>query len=270
MGLFDKKECSVCGKQIGMLGNRKLEDGNLCKDCASKLSPFFTGRRRSTVADIKEQLAYREENKRNLSSLMPTLTINGEKNVYIDEAKGKFVVTSSSNWRDANPDIIDYSMVYKAEVNVEEDKEERMDKDADGKEVSFDPPQYDFSYTFKVKFLVNHPFFDDFEFKLNKETIDSPESELFKAYEDKARLLLRTITGTPLMINHEPFEYLPPEEVLPEGYWRCECGTLNNTKFCTNCGKERPSASGAVKFCPNCGTELNGAKFCPNCGTKIG
>lgn len=26
--LFDKKECSVCGNEIGLLGNRKLEDAN--------------------------------------------------------------------------------------------------------------------------------------------------------------------------------------------------------------------------------------------------
>lgn len=38
MGLFDKKYCDVCGERIGLLGNRKLEDGNLCKDCARKLS----------------------------------------------------------------------------------------------------------------------------------------------------------------------------------------------------------------------------------------
>ena len=34
MGLFDKKYCDVCGEKIGLLGNRKLEDGNLCKECA--------------------------------------------------------------------------------------------------------------------------------------------------------------------------------------------------------------------------------------------
>ena len=47
--LFDKKECDICGGEIGMLGNRKLSDGNLCKQCASKLSPFMTDRRQSTV-----------------------------------------------------------------------------------------------------------------------------------------------------------------------------------------------------------------------------
>ena len=44
MGLFDKKYCDICGEKIGLLGNRKLEDGNLCKNCAAKLSPFFSER----------------------------------------------------------------------------------------------------------------------------------------------------------------------------------------------------------------------------------
>lgn len=26
MGLFDKKECSICGAKIGLLGNKKLYD----------------------------------------------------------------------------------------------------------------------------------------------------------------------------------------------------------------------------------------------------
>ena len=64
MGLFDKKICNICGEKIGLLGNRKLDDGNLCKDCAKKLSPWFEERRHSTVEDIKRQLEYREKNKK--------------------------------------------------------------------------------------------------------------------------------------------------------------------------------------------------------------
>ena len=55
-----KKYCDICGEKIGLLGNRKLEDGNLCKDCARKLSPFFSERRNSTVEDIKRQPGYKE------------------------------------------------------------------------------------------------------------------------------------------------------------------------------------------------------------------
>ena len=63
MGLFDKKYCDICKNKIGLLGNRKLENGNLCKDCAAKLSPWFSDRRNSTVEEIRQQLDYREENK---------------------------------------------------------------------------------------------------------------------------------------------------------------------------------------------------------------
>ena len=58
MGLFDKKYCDICGQKIGFFGNRKLENGTLCKDCEKKLSPFFSERRNSTVEDIRRQLAY--------------------------------------------------------------------------------------------------------------------------------------------------------------------------------------------------------------------
>ena len=69
MGFFDKKYCDVCGEKIGLLGNRKLENGNLCKDCAAKLSPFFSERKSSTVEEIKEQLAYREEKQKRAGTL---------------------------------------------------------------------------------------------------------------------------------------------------------------------------------------------------------
>ena len=74
-GLFDKKICAICGGEIGLLGNRKLEDGNCCKNCAAKLSPWFDERRHSTVEQIKEQLAYREENLKAVENFHTTRTI---------------------------------------------------------------------------------------------------------------------------------------------------------------------------------------------------
>ena len=60
--LFEKKVCSVCDGEIGLLGNRKLEDGNLCKECAKKLSRWFDDRRHSTVEQIKAVLPARWHN----------------------------------------------------------------------------------------------------------------------------------------------------------------------------------------------------------------
>ena len=53
MGLFDrfkKQDCEICGKEVGMFGYKKLEDGEICKDCVKLLSPWFEDRRHATVA----------------------------------------------------------------------------------------------------------------------------------------------------------------------------------------------------------------------------
>lgn len=93
MGLFDKKYCDICGEKIGLLGNRKLDDGNLCKECAKKLSPWFEERRHSTVEDIKQQLEYREANKEKVQNFRITRRITTKKyTVFLDETQGNFTI----------------------------------------------------------------------------------------------------------------------------------------------------------------------------------
>ena len=111
MGLFDKKSCAICGKEIGLLGAVKLEDGTICKSCSGKLSPFFTGRKKTSVKDIEQQLAYREKNKVHLRTFNPDVIIGDETKVYIESGSGKFVISKASNWRDQNPDLITRDMV---------------------------------------------------------------------------------------------------------------------------------------------------------------
>ena len=124
MGLFDKKYCDVCGEKIGLLGNRKLEDGNLCKDCAAKLSPFFSERKFSTVEEIKQQLAYREENQRQIASFRATRIMGDRMKVMVDELGKRFVVTSSSDILKANPDIIPLSDVISCNLDLQVDDTE--------------------------------------------------------------------------------------------------------------------------------------------------
>ena len=167
MGLFDKKFCDICGGKIGLLGNRKLEDGNLCKNCAAKLSPFFSDRRRSTVADIRDQLAYREDNKAAVAAFHTTRTLGRNTKVLLDEDARKFMVTSERNLMEANPDVLDYSMVTGCQLDVDEGRDELKHADKDGKQVSFIPPRYEYYYDFNVNIYVNHPYFDNIHIRLN-------------------------------------------------------------------------------------------------------
>ena len=95
MGLFDKKFCDFCGKKIGLLGNKKLEDGNMCRECASRLSPWFSERRHSTKADIQAQLDYREENREAVAAFHATRTIGEYYKLLVDEEQKKFMVTTA-------------------------------------------------------------------------------------------------------------------------------------------------------------------------------
>ena len=122
MGLFDKKYCDICGEKIGLLGNRKLENGNLCKNCAKKLSPWFSDRRSSTVEEIKAQLAYREENRQKVAAFHTTRTLGMNTKVLLDEDAGKFMVTRARDLQEANPDVLDFADVTGCNLDIDESR----------------------------------------------------------------------------------------------------------------------------------------------------
>lgn len=172
MGLFDKKYCDICGEKIGLFGNRKLQNGNLCKNCAAKLSPWFSERRQSTVEEIKEQLDYREENRNAVAAFHTTRALGDNTKVLLDEDAGKFMVTSARNLIEANPDVLDFSQVTGCRVDVDESRSELKRKDSEGNEVSYNPPRYEYSYDFFIIISVNHPYFDEMRFKLNSSSVE--------------------------------------------------------------------------------------------------
>ena len=178
--LFEKKECSVCGSEIGLLGNRKLEDGNLCKDCAAKLSPWFSDRRQSTVEEIKQQLSYREANREKVSSFRTTRTLGEFIKVLLDEDAGLFMVTSAKNLEDANPDVLSFSDVTGCKLDIDERKTEIEYRDKDGERQSFNPRRYAYSYDFYIVINVNNPYFNEIRFQLNSETVDNDEETLLE------------------------------------------------------------------------------------------
>ena len=172
MGLFGKKKiCSICGGEIKLLGNRKLEDGNMCKNCASKLSPWFSDRRRSTVDSIKEQLEYRERNQEAVENFRATSVIGQRYKVVLDEDAGKFMVARTRDYVKENPDVIDFKDVTGVEIDIDEDRDEITREDSQGRDVSYNPPRYNYSYDFNVIIRVNNPYFDVIKFQINDSSV---------------------------------------------------------------------------------------------------
>ena len=285
MGLFDKKYCDICGEKIGLLGNRKLEDGNLCKKCAEKLSPLFSGRRSATVEEIKAQLAYREENRQTLDFFRPTKTFGRRRKVYIDEAAGTFIVTSSNQWRDANPDIISLSQVTACNADIQEKKEELYRETTDGKRVSYNPPRYAYSYEFTLEILVNSPWFSEIHLDLSDG--DCPESKYTDLYRDyerelyelKSALMGEIDTSRPSYASARACAQAAPSAAVgvkvsnaADASWTCVCGMENTGKFCQNCGNKKPEPR-RISQCSQCGWRPAAGeqfpKFCPECGAPF-
>ena len=193
MGLFDKKICDICGEKIGLLGNRKLDDGNLCKDCAKKLSPWFEERRHSTVEDIKRQLEYREKNKKAVMDFYITRQINTRNyNVFIDDNKGNFTVARKLDVNE-NPDIVPLSAIVQCRVDVDQQQHEET-YTKDGENVSYQPPvyKYEFDYTMRIK--VRTQWFDDMDFRLNTFSISSDKRRELMEVEQTAYQIIAALT----------------------------------------------------------------------------
>ena len=178
MGLFDvfkKKDCEICGKEVGMFGYKKLEDGEICKDCVKLLSPWFDDRRHSTVEQIKAQLAYREENKAALNAFRPTVAYGERYTLRAELVNGvpsRFVVERTDSYKEENADIVNFKDVTSFNIDVREHNREIKYRNSQGEEVSYHPPRYEYSYDFYAEIHVNHPYFDDMRFQINRDTIN--------------------------------------------------------------------------------------------------
>ena len=261
MGLFDrfkKQDCEICGKEVGMFGYKKLEDGEICKDCIKLLSRWFDDRRHSTVAEIKAQLAYRQENAATLRNFQATKVIGENNLVYIDEKNRRFFVARDSDYLSENPDILSFDQVLSCELNIDENQTEIMreitDKEGNTREVSYTPKRFLFEYDFEMIIRVRHPYFDDMRFRLNNSTLELESSGVrpgsmlnygvgtidptrdieYRRYASMGEEIVQILTADPET----------PEQV------------------------EIPAPS-APKFCPNCGAPYEGGKFCQSCGSKL-
>ena len=234
--LFEKKNCAICGKELGVFGKTKIHEAYLCKDCSGKLSPYFHGYSTATVDDIQAQLSYREANKADVAAFHVTRTLGNNTKVYLDEDQSKVIVTnaSPSGWGSRNPDVFDFSQVTGCNYNVKESKTEIKRKDAEGKDVSYDPPRYDIDYDIYLTIYISHPYVSQIEFRVNDSRIETKGSSEYRQTEQLAREIKEALTG----IRTEQRAAAAPKAPVT----------------CPNClATTAPDASGC---CPYCGSSL--------------
>ena len=266
--LFEKKECSVCGGEIGLLGNRKLEDGNLCKSCAAKLSPWFSDRRQSTVEEIKEQLDYREANRAKVSAFHITRTLGERTKVLLDEDAGLFMVTSARNMEEANPDVLSFSDVTGCKLDIDESKTEIEYRDAEDERQSFNPKRYAYSYDFSIVINVNNPYFSEIRFQLNSESVDNDAETLLDGPDDVRGLRgsIRTSNAEEVRdsVEYRQYEAMGLEirdallQVRQQAREEAAAAAAPKAAvICPYCGATTtPDASGCCEFC---GGAVNGS-----------
>ena len=279
MGLFDafkKKDCEICGKEVGLFGYKKLEDGEICKDCIKLLSPWFDDRRHSTVDQIKQQLSYREENRAALVGFRPTVAFGERYTLRAELVNGvptRFVVERTDSYKEENADIISFRDVTSFNIDVQETKRELMARNSKGEEVSYHPPRYEYSYDFYAEIHVNHPYFNEITFQLNRDSVDLetverrsgfgvtrsgfdptlyPEYRQFRGECDELEDLFRAGMQGMVLKGFAPavqsvVQAAPAAQPAPEPV---------------------PTPAGP-KFCPNCGAPADGGKFCQSCGSRL-
>lgn len=279
MGLFDKKYCDICGEKIGLLGNRKLEDGNLCKDCAKKLSPWFSDRRRSTVEDIKGQLAYREENREKAVQFCTTRSFGEDRKVLLDEEHRWFTVTRARDLAEANPDILDFDAITGCRMDIDESRTEQMREGPDGNDVSYVPPRYEYSYDFFLVISVRHPYFDEMRFSLNSSSVYY-EPQKLPQRAPMSHAPMDRPSGRPKMINASRVD---PEDCAEYRKYRQMGDEICQALEQARSGDKQPAGAALEEniimreaaqdipaagpwTCPACGGNNQG-KFCEYCGS---
>ena len=291
MGLFDKKFCDVCGEKIGMLGNRRLEDGNLCKDCAKKLSPWFDDRRHSTLEEIKSQLQMREENRSLVSSFRPGRVIRSDRyNLYIDERQQLFAASVNLD-REDNPDIISLSQITGCNLDVDEMRTEEYRTDRDGERESYNPPRYSYSYDYYFYIYLNHPYIHEMKLKLNSMDISEDDRNRRHDVERAGQEMmsyLQNVTGCtvggmgmnqgmgmqPAMGMNQGMGMQPAagmnqgmsQNVNPQGGMGTAAGGMGAAAGAAAGAAFAGNAAEGPWVCQSCGA-TNAGRFCESCGS---
>ena len=280
MGLFSKKVCSICGGESGFIMNQRLADGDVCKECRKNFSPFFTATSSMTLAYVKQHLAYREENKRELANFRPTYSVGRDKLLFIDSAQGKFALATDSELRNGTADIFNLSDFAGATFFIKES--EHINREDHTKDYYY--------YEFYLVVSLNHQTIPEIEYRINSTYVRVDRTPVLPG---QAERLYRghggvIITNGPLSgiekrnldkymeyysILQDMIDTLMSEaKKVPVGtqYVQNVVTPVTPPNAVNTAQGQVAGTMSSPKFCPNCGTPVNpGAKFCIECGMKF-
>ena len=101
MGLFEKKQCELCGGKAGLLTRYKIQGGGyICGDCKSKMSPNVEGIGDLSVEEVKDLIAYKEENDRRFNedfNMTRVIMIDDRHRIMgVSEGTGEFAILTDN------------------------------------------------------------------------------------------------------------------------------------------------------------------------------
>ncbi|MCR5743651.1 MAG: DUF4428 domain-containing protein [Lachnospiraceae bacterium] len=185
MGLFDKKYCDICGEKIGFLGNRKLADGNMCKQCAEQMSPWLEGRKEYTVAEMQQHIAYRQANYEEVKHFQVTDVLGYDNyRLYINRYNNTWFISSYKNYTDSNPDILYFSQVTGCEMEIKETHRELYAHTPDNRTVPYNPREYDYDYDFYINIYLVDFVTNVVRIKLNTFRVEDAYDPKYKELEN--------------------------------------------------------------------------------------
>ena len=239
MGLFDKKNCDVCGVKVGLLGGKKVKDGRLCSDCAKKQSPYLSSRKNFTVDEMKEHLEDRAANQELVKSFEPTRTVGASLKLYLDDARGLWFLTKSKRYQDTNPDVFTAQQILGGRVDIEKgtrvetiekavpEKEGKPAVPARTKEVTY--------YNFYVLIDLSHPWVNQMRLQVNNSSLEGGVNHPdYKEAERDANEIVDTLVGLRDSIMEEKEQKAKPKQRVK----------------CPHCGATTmPDENGACEYC---------------------
>lgn len=118
MGLFEKKECALCGGKAGLITRYKISGGDyICGECRGRMSSNTDDIGNMTIEDVQEQIRLKEENDERFGNGF-TITRQFDFDprhpmMAVNDNTGEFAILT-----DARPDIFSFDNVVSYDVDL--------------------------------------------------------------------------------------------------------------------------------------------------------